>query len=433
MSSTSIELRKRQSELELAVTDVRNRVAAALTALFLATVLAVPIAEEWLRYREPAGERRPLALTGLPEAAAEAARVAVSDGPIAADLGLLETIDGIEDRLEDESFLRELLLPRVQATLLAATGLGNEEVYPGRDNWLFYRADVDHVTGPGFLEADVLLARRRGGDAWRQPPQPDPRPAILDLARDLETRGIALVVMPTPVKPSVHPGRFAARAGGSAEPVRNRSTGELVGWLRDAGVTVFDPYPILIGTGDDGDARYLRADTHWTPAAMERVAAALATELDRSHELGRPGVVLYERQVTVESGGDLTSMLRLPEGQRLVAPERVTVRTVIDATGASWRPSPGAPVLLLGDSFTNVFADARLGWGAAAGLAERLSFHLRRPVDRIALNAGGAHASREALARELASSPDRLAGTRVVIYQFAERELSSGDWRSVGL
>ena len=72
-----------------------------------------------------------------------------------------------------------------------------------------------------------------------------------------------------------------------------------------------------------------------------------------------------------------------------------------------------------------------LGWGTGAGLAEQLSFLLQRPVDRIAVNAGGAYASRQALARELAAGRDRLRGKRVLVYEFAARELASGDWRLV--
>jgi len=89
-------------------------------------------------------------------------------------------------------------------------------------------------------------------------------------------------------------------------------------------------------------------------------------------------------------------------------------------------------VLLLGDSFTNVYSDPSLGWGGGAGLAEQLGYHLQRPVDRIALNAGGAHAARQALAQEQGGTV-RLAGKRVVIYQFAKRELSGGDWRLIDL
>ena len=49
---------------------------------------------------------------------------------------------------------------------------------------------------------------------------------------------------------------------------------------------------------------------------------------------------------------------------------------------------------------------------------------LRRPVDRLAQNDDAAFATRALLARD----PGRLEGKRVVIYQFAARELASGDW-----
>ena len=65
-------------------------------------------------------------------------------------------------------------------------------------------------------------------------------------------------------------------------------------------------------------------------------------------------------------------MLGLPEGQTLFAPETETVHQVQDATGAPFEPSDvpnaHAHVLLLGDSFTNVFSLEQMGWGASAGL-----------------------------------------------------------------
>ena len=56
-----------------------------------------------------------------------------------------------------------------------------------------------------------------------------------------------------------------------------------------------------------------------------------------------------------------------------------------------------------------------------------------RPVDRIVQNSDGASATRLALRRMLATGDDRLAGTRVVIWQFAARELTTGDWRELDL
>ena len=41
-------------------------------------------------------------------------------------------------------------------------GAGNERVYPGRDGWLFYRPDVEYLTGPGFLDPAVMEPADRG-------------------------------------------------------------------------------------------------------------------------------------------------------------------------------------------------------------------------------------------------------------------------------
>jgi alginate O-acetyltransferase complex protein AlgJ len=418
--------RREQADRELGRTTIGSPSAWLLTLALLVTVVTVPLAEEIGRL----GAESPRPLLALAEALPEVAAIGRGEGFFAANRRFQEEIDRAETVLEDESLLRARLLPPVQRALLGVAGLGNEQVYPGRDGWLFYRSDLDHVTGPGFLEPAVLRGRERGGDVWREPPEPDPLPAILELRDLLAKRRVELLVMPTPVKPTVHPSRFTGRSIADARRgVENRSYQELLSRLRASGVAVFDPTALLIGASESPS--YLRTDTHWSPAGMELVATELAATLEREVALGAPGRGYFERPASVDNRGDLFGMLRLPAGQRLVAVERVEIRPVLESTGAGWRPAAGAPVLLLGDSFTNVFSDSRLGWGAAAGLAERLSFHLRRPVDRIAVNAGGAHASREALARDLASDQSRLDGTAIVVYQFATRELSFGDWRRI--
>ncbi|MEO6603920.1 MAG: hypothetical protein ABIQ16_28815 [Polyangiaceae bacterium] len=90
-----------------------------------------------------------------------------------------------------------------------------------------------------------------------------------------------------------------------------------------------------------------------------------------------------------------------------------------------------AEVLLLGDSFSNIFSLEGMGWGSAAGLGPQLALALQRPVDVIAQNDAGAFATRRTLARELAGDADRLQGKRVVIWEFASRELSAGDWKQI--
>ena len=65
------------------------------------------------------------------------------------------------------------------------------------------------------------------------------------------------------------------------------------------------------------------------------------------------------------------------------------------------------------------------------GLAEQLSYQLKRPVDVLARNDNGAYSSREMLGSELRKGRDRLATKRYVIWEFSERELVLGNWKKI--
>lgn len=323
-----------------------------------------------------------------------------------------------EDGLRERSAIANAVQPQVQMAL-ARLGAGSSSVVIGPDQWLFYRPGIDAVTGPGVLDP---LAVRRRTRSWRdvtelQTVHPDPRPAIVQFHGQLRERGIRLVVVPIPDKASV---QFQQLSGGAGRAPRNASFGRLVADLRAEGVEVFDPAP---GSVARGDALFLRHDTHWTPQWMDRVAGALARRLE-------PGGAQYRREVReVSQTGDLVRMLRLPAGQRLFEPQTVMIERVVDGSGAGLQPDRSSSVLLLGDSFSNIYSAAAMGWGSSAGFAEHLSLHLGQTIDWIATNDNGAFATRQELARD----PDRLAGKRVVIWEFAERELALGDWRPIEL
>jgi len=195
---------------------------------------------------------------------------------------------------------------------------------------------------------------------------------------------------------------------------------------------VFDARELLPSPGS-GPA-FLVQDTHWTPAWMEHVARALAAHVSGLGVLGpAPAPAWHAVEEGAERVGDLVDMLKLPEDQALFLPQAVRIHTVKDAQGNAWESDAGAEILLLGDSFTNVFSLEGMGWGAAAGLGPHLSLALQRPLDMIAQNDSGAFVTRRALARELAAGSDRLAGKRVLIWEFAARELSAGDWKRIEL
>lgn len=354
--------------------------------------------------------------------------------PLAANRRLLAGMVAFEDALEERSILRERLLPPVQLVVGRTLGLGNEQAYLGRGAWLFYRADLEHLIGRPFLDRRAQELRAQEASEPGTAVVADPLPALRAFARDLEARGIRLLVLPTPVKPTLAATHFSRRYDGSSLP-RNPSAAAFRERLRAAGIAVLDPVPLLADAKRRAGApQYLATDTHWRPEAMERVAVALARRVESEAALSEPALAGYtERRATVEAVGDIAVMLKLPRGQTWIAPEEATIRPVLTWEGGLWRPAADAEVLLLGDSFTNVFSDPGLGWGAGGGLAERLAFHLQRPVDRIARNAGGSHVTRRILADQLARDPARLDAVRLVVYQFAVRELSQGHWPRIRL
>jgi alginate O-acetyltransferase complex protein AlgJ len=108
--------------------------------------------------------------------------------------------------------------------------------------------------------------------------------------------------------------------------------------------------------------------------------------------------------------------------------EKVTV-----SDGAPWRPDRDAPVLVLGDSYTNIYSSEDLGWGESSGFAEHLSLALGYRVDKLARNDSGARAAREMLGAEAARVAGWLDGKKVVVWVMAAREFVSGDWKPVPL
>ena len=426
MSAESLhEARVAQAHAEIGRTAVSHVVAMTLAACFVAAIVAVPVTQAWIG---PGVLRFVPDAAGVPRTDVEAPSLLTR--VLRHNRNLLATLDRFTDRLDTDSLLAQHLRPAVQLLLTRGARTGNERVYTGQNGWLYYAPDLRHVLGRGFLEAGQLARRAASGDSLSAAPAPDPRPALIQFNQALARRGITLVLLPTPVKPTIHPEHLGLAR--SIAPVRNVSFATFVEEIRAAGVLLFDPAPMLADLGARGDPAYLATDTHWRPESVIEVAQHLARFLERATPLPALQPVSPDtRPARASNWGDTVGLLNLRDHRSPYATETVALRQVLTPDGEPWRPDRSADVLLLGDSFSNIYSQAAMGWGEGAGLGEQLSAALRRPVDRLVQNDNGAFATREALARALARDQDRLTGTRVVVYQFATRELSHGDWRLV--
>jgi hypothetical protein len=343
-----------------------------------------------------------------------------------------ETLHSYEATLESNSVWKQFFQPRIQEVLSGPLGYGNDKVVLGRDGWLFYQHGLEYVvhqsiTDPSTLEQTAKATVDKAMDAS---PHPDPRPAILELDRECRKAGIHLVVLPIPDKAMLQPTQLGEQKLGERNNVRNNEGyAGLMRQMREAGVDWFDVTPASIAPGD---VRYLVQDTHWAPSFMDTVASALASHIKESGVLPAAAAVSMRTvETNVTRVGDLVDMLKLPLGQALFAPQTVLVHKILDAQGQPVQPDPQANVLLLGDSFTNIYSLRDLGWGTGAGFGEHLAYHLKQRIDVIAFNGGGPVLTRTELARQ--ENAARLGFKKVIVYEFAIRDLLGENWKPIAM
>ena len=442
------ELQDRREEMarrEAGHTLIRPGLSWGLIILFLLVILSVPLVQHIAEFRDYAeGKRRSLLpqvydVFSLLPAAMTASGDSGSSGILSrvftVNRHLLKEMKGFEETLDDQSIIGKWIRPKIQYVLTAWLGAGNEKAYCGVQSWLFYRPGVDYLSGPPFLHPVQLQKRAAGGSEWATPIEPDPRIAILHLKEQLSHRNIELIIVPTPIKAMIYPEKLSHRYVGRQTELQNPSYERFKEEMEREGVLVFDAAPLLIGAkAKGGQVQYLANDTHWRPEAVELTAEKLK-DFIREHvslPVLTPSGYRAERSVMTQLG-DLAIMLGLPVKQQIFPREKVSIRKVLGAGGEPWQPQKTADVLVLGDSFSNIYSLGAMGWGEGSGFIEQLSYALQRPLDRITRNDNGSYATREFLAAEMAKGRDRLAGKRLVIYQFAIRELAVGNWKRIDL
>ena len=297
---------------------------------------------------------------------------------------------------------------------------GDSMAVPGVDGWQFLRAELRHLGVGPFWGADAAKVSRAKAD------KADPLPAILDFAKQLRDRGIALVLAPVPCKAAIYPEKLGMKATGRVDAAER----DFHAALAAEGVAVLDLADVFLAAkADDATAGplYCRTDTHWSPRGCEVAATAIAKAikaLDGAADWLRPGPgALAEKREERAITGDLT-----PGGDPETLPSRV-----VTAAGGSTEDK-ASPVLLLGDSHLLVFHAGAELHGTSAGLADQLALDLGTPVDVLGVRGSGATPARINLLRRAKADPKYLAGKKVVVWCFTAREFTeSSGWSVVPL
>ncbi len=320
-----------------------------------------------------------------------------------------ENLRAYEHGLQSASVSVSALRPWVQAVQFFALRDGGEKALVGRDGWLFYQ--------PGVA---ALTQRRQPRDSTAR----EAADAVIDFRDALAARGIRLIVMPAPNKESVYPDQLSHFTTAPTRVI-GAETREFFARCEAAGVEVVDLFTLTrTARARSATPLYLTQDSHWSPAGMELAAAAVA------ERIGTRGREDFDRKTKpVQRSGDLVRMLRSPQIETRLAPESIACAQIFrHDTGVLSTADPASEVLVLGDSFLRIYEQDEPG---SAGFIAHLAHALGRPVASL-VNDGGASTL---VRQELFRRPQFLTHTKIVLWEFVERDLRLGTdgWQRVPL
>jgi hypothetical protein len=426
--------REQQALDELANTQFAPGIRFALIAFFLSIITIVPIVESLLDYRANVQKRNRMLAAGAPRVDIPGRRPRAFGLfyllPTARMIMSAHTLDqwrqlmpqprqlrGYENDLLYHSAVGKMVRPWVQRVLTNWLGTGSQKVQIGRDGWLFYSDGVQYVAGAGFLDPAHLAARSADGVVG------DPRPAIFQLNDELRALGVTLLLLPVPDKAVVRPASLSGIAPDA--PLQNKSWELFAAELRSRGVLYVDLAPEMFKAEQAGTSQFFQGDSHWSSAGIEvaarLVSRAIAGQL-RTTSVGAPR---YERRRTsVTHANDLIALLDLETSHagRVQFLEPAETNQVTETSGALWASDSTSDILFIGDSYLETMSDA------AGGLAEQVSYNLQRPVERRAGHVFGPLLSREWLGQSLSDVRRNVAGRRLVVWEFAMRNLAVESW-----
>jgi alginate O-acetyltransferase complex protein AlgJ len=192
---------------------------------------------------------------------------------------------------------------------------------------------------------------------------------IAETKARLAARGVRLELLLLPDKVLFYEDRLPAGKVVSASVEKRYDT--ILGSLQKAGVDALDARKVLAGVRAGGTDVFYRSDQHWTQAAADATADALAARIKQAvpNLAGEPGTGTPLGKETRERRyGDLAELFLPPEQRAAVGRETFTVRRAAESQGLL--DSGKAPVHVTGHSMVQAYF----------GFPQKLSNALDRPV-----------------------------------------------------
>lgn len=160
------------------------------------------------------------------------------------------------------------------ASKVLLLGKENAAAFAGVDGWLFLTAELRFLSVGRFWGDDAVNVSNSPKPEWA-----DPIPAIVDFNKQLNERGIQLLLVPVPSKAEIYPEKVLSdtdASGNDPSPSLRLFYDE----LRAKGVEVLALAPVLLeNRAKQQDAVFCKTDTHWSGLGCVLAAQAIAERI----------------------------------------------------------------------------------------------------------------------------------------------------------
>jgi hypothetical protein len=348
-----------------------------------------------------------------------------------------------EKELEERSLFVLSIRPVMQLLRYGLLGDLGVKAIGGKNGWLFYRPGIEYLYRPSVFDP-----RSKSVDYNDKALDDNPIEVITDFKKQLNDRGIDLIVVVVPGKGSIYPDLLNGdiRVTDKCAPLHSTDFLNRLNRLGVRTVDLFTPFMLeRIHDTTCGDSLYLARDTHWRSRAVRLAAGIVADEVKKLQwytekhtentyavdtvEVERTGDVGVMTNLMNVSVRNLT--LRFPTEMVKCFP---VVHNYYNDSGTIIRQVPyhddfrKSRILIIGDSFSRIYqtdAPRNAGWIA------HLAYELSEPLASLVSDGGASTLVREKLARKAKV----LNGKRLVIWEFVERDIRFGafGWKKVTL
>jgi hypothetical protein len=346
-----------------------------------------------------------------------------------------------EKEMEKSSVFANNIRPVLLFSYFALYGDLGDKGVQGKNGWIFYRPDIDYLIRPSITDS-----RNRFIDPNDAPLRDSVIDTIVAFKEQLSAKGIDLLVVIMPGKPSIYPD-LLNNSLVNKSAVEISHSPEIIGKLEKKGVDVVDLFSALWEErkrdGQVGDSIYLQTDTHFKGRGVLAVASAVAQQV-KKYPWFEPGSIEYSTDsVDVPRNGDIGEMTTLP-AMRLrgleftFAAEKTKCYQVYrisrDEGGNEIQRSlykddyQRSKILVLGDSFSRIYQTDE---PRSAGWISHLAKELGQPLASIVNDGGASTLVRKTLERKSSV----LRGKKLVIWEIVERDFRYGadGWKNVKL